>query len=324
MMSEPELIRKNNPSPNTGREPDDETGQTKPDIPPSSSVPEFPPTKTHCQITCKAEKNWWDKVKPIVEIAGIVLLGVYTVYTIKMYRANKEAADAAQESAAAAKLAAETTYAELFLNKAASKDTLTQMQAQTGAQQDAANAAKSAADTAAAALKLSDRAFRAEERAYVLMTHVEIEQEPGPGVPIKLRIKFSNVGRTPGLKFGAVLWHQVGLEFSESIRYGFAGPPEKLATSQTVMPPNEPSPYFLHDSALLSSAELDAIKAEGSSAKFFVWGYFGYEDIFGWHHGGTFCEWYRPDSAKPNFCRAFNEFDVKEAEYKAFEKNSKQ
>ena len=54
---------------------------------------------THCEITCKVEKDWWDKAKPFVEIAGIILLGVYTTYTIKMYSANKKAAEAASNAA---------------------------------------------------------------------------------------------------------------------------------------------------------------------------------------------------------------------------------
>ena len=101
MKSDPELIRKNDQTPAAGPEPDERTSQTKHNIQPSSSVPELPPPG-HCYITCKAEKNWWDKLKPIVEIVGIVLLATYTVYTIKMYRANKEAAEAAKSAAATA------------------------------------------------------------------------------------------------------------------------------------------------------------------------------------------------------------------------------
>lgn len=48
----------------------------------------------------KPEKHWWDKVKPFVEIVGIVLLAIYTDYTIKMYGANRDAADAAQRAVA--------------------------------------------------------------------------------------------------------------------------------------------------------------------------------------------------------------------------------
>lgn len=38
---------------------------------------------SHCEVTCKTEKNWWDSIKPWVEMAGILLLMVYTGYTIK-------------------------------------------------------------------------------------------------------------------------------------------------------------------------------------------------------------------------------------------------
>lgn len=53
----------------------------------------------HCQITCKEEKTRWDRIKPFVEVAGVILLAVYTGYTIKMYGANKKSADAAKEAA---------------------------------------------------------------------------------------------------------------------------------------------------------------------------------------------------------------------------------
>ena len=58
-----------------------------------------PLTKAHCEITCKTEKDFWDHVKTGAEIIGIVLLAVYTGYTIKMYCANKKAADAAKSAA---------------------------------------------------------------------------------------------------------------------------------------------------------------------------------------------------------------------------------
>lgn len=49
------------------------------------------------------EKNWWEKVIPFVEICGLQLLAIYTAYTIEMHRANKQAADAAETAALAAK-----------------------------------------------------------------------------------------------------------------------------------------------------------------------------------------------------------------------------
>jgi hypothetical protein len=99
MTSESDLVRENKSTPNAGGETDDQAGRANPNVTPASSAPQPPPAETHYHITCKTEKDWWDKAKPVVEIAGIVLLGVYTLYTIKMYRANKKAAEAAKSAA---------------------------------------------------------------------------------------------------------------------------------------------------------------------------------------------------------------------------------
>ncbi len=109
MTSESEPIRKNNQTPNTGGKPDTQTPQGNKDIPRTSSVSSSPPSKTHCEITCKTEKNFWDHVKTGAEIIGIILLGVYTAYTIKMYGANKIAADAAKSAADTARKQLEMT-----------------------------------------------------------------------------------------------------------------------------------------------------------------------------------------------------------------------
>jgi hypothetical protein len=102
MTSESEPIRENNQTPNTSGKADIQAPQGNPDIPRTSSVPPSPPSKTHCEITCKTEKNFWDHVKTGAEIIGIVLLAVYTGYTIKMYCVNKKAAEAAKDGATAA------------------------------------------------------------------------------------------------------------------------------------------------------------------------------------------------------------------------------
>lgn len=98
MTLESEPVRENDSTPDARRETDVKSSHANPDILPASSVPQLPPTETHCQITCKPEKDWWDKSKPFVEIVGIILLGVYTVYTIKISRANKKAAEAAHDT----------------------------------------------------------------------------------------------------------------------------------------------------------------------------------------------------------------------------------
>ena len=85
--------------------------------PPPSTVPQY-------EVTCTLEKDRWDKFKPFLEIAGVLILSVYTFYTIKMYSANKRAADAATDAAIAAKTAA-----------IAASDQVTLMQRQLGMQE---------------------------------------------------------------------------------------------------------------------------------------------------------------------------------------------
>ena len=99
MASDPDLIRENDPAPHASGESDVQTGNSNNTIPPAASAPSPPPPETHHHITYKKEKDWWDKIKPFIEIAGVLLLAVYTGYTIKMYRANRDAADAATSAA---------------------------------------------------------------------------------------------------------------------------------------------------------------------------------------------------------------------------------
>src|ERR1035437_3683760 len=98
MTSESEPIAENNSTDDTSGKPDIQTSDTNPNVPPASSASGPPPTKAHCEITCKPEKDWWDKFKPFVELAGVLILGVYTGYTIKIYWANHDAAIAAQNT----------------------------------------------------------------------------------------------------------------------------------------------------------------------------------------------------------------------------------
>src|SRR5712671_3353347 len=76
MTSESDPVQQNIPTPDVHREADAQADQTKPH---------------HCEITCKTESNFWDNFKTGAEILGILLLAVYTFYTIKMYGTNKQA-----------------------------------------------------------------------------------------------------------------------------------------------------------------------------------------------------------------------------------------
>ncbi len=98
-MTSENPVPENNPTPNTSREPYKQPDHPQAEVSPAFAAPKLPPSHAHYQVGCKTEKNWWDKGKPFVEIAGMVLLGIYTGYTIKMYCANKKAADAARDAA---------------------------------------------------------------------------------------------------------------------------------------------------------------------------------------------------------------------------------
>ncbi len=95
-----EHIGDNKPAPDTTGESGEQPNETQPPVPhipaPTQADSQKPPY--HCNGACKQEKDWWDKAKPLVEIVGVVLLSIYTLYTIKMYSPNKKAADAAKES----------------------------------------------------------------------------------------------------------------------------------------------------------------------------------------------------------------------------------
>jgi Ca2+/Na+ antiporter len=80
-------------------------------------IPESNPTPHGEQ-----EKDSWDRWKPLLEIVGIALLAVYTAYTIKMYRANKQSADAARDAAVAAKQSADTQEDSFQLERRRAED----------------------------------------------------------------------------------------------------------------------------------------------------------------------------------------------------------
>jgi hypothetical protein len=88
-------------APNAKNEPSKQAEAAQPPSPNASASiqPDCKIPPYHCEITCKTEKDWWDKTKPFIESAGAILLLIYTIYTIKMYCANKQAADAAASAA---------------------------------------------------------------------------------------------------------------------------------------------------------------------------------------------------------------------------------
>jgi len=97
-MASENSVPENNPTPDASDKPTQQSRESEPKITPRPSGSQLPPPHAHCQVTCKQEKNWWDKGKPFVEILGIALLAIYTGYTIKIFRANNKAAKIAQQT----------------------------------------------------------------------------------------------------------------------------------------------------------------------------------------------------------------------------------
>lgn len=186
MTSESEPIRENNQAADAGRESDVQASNTKPNIPPTPSATTLPPTKPHCEITCKTEKDWWDKWKPFVEIIGIALLAVYTGYTIKMYYANKEAAEAAKSAAATA----DATLKEIQKGGTDTHD----LAVAAGKQ---AAAAKSAAENAKQSLQTTIETFHLDQRAWVAVSRFLLSNEPEADKEIKVDFWLVNTGKTP-------------------------------------------------------------------------------------------------------------------------------
>lgn len=77
------------------------------EIRPGPASGQAQPSKPQHSGTQYPDAHWWSRWKPFVEITGLALLLIYTVFTAAMYFATKEAADAAKLSADAALLSAQ-------------------------------------------------------------------------------------------------------------------------------------------------------------------------------------------------------------------------
>lgn len=191
MTSESEPIRENDQTPDAARKADEQPQKADPPIPdiPAPIQANGQKTPHHCEITYKKEKDWWDKTKPYVEIAGLLFLAVYTGYTIKMYHANRKAANAAES-------AANTAALTLDENNRQFQNTLEQMKAQTGAQQGAVDVARDTLEITQRAyliLEINDINY---ESQYVILHMRNIGHIP----PVNIRtvVHEATVSRPPG------------------------------------------------------------------------------------------------------------------------------
>jgi Tfp pilus assembly protein PilE len=99
MTSNSESRRQGVPTPDTHQNTERQSNAPDEQIASPATKPEMPPTKCHCYGPHSKKKHWIDYATVIIEIVGLIALCVYAGYTIKIYRANKEAADAAKSAA---------------------------------------------------------------------------------------------------------------------------------------------------------------------------------------------------------------------------------
>ena len=191
-------ISNNNPTPNAEDKSTIQPDNSVASVPPTTSASKLPPSHCQYEITCKTEKDWWDKNKRWVEMAGAILLAIYTTFTILMYCANNKAANAAKK-------AADIAACALHENQRQFNKTLEQMTIQTSAQTDSAKAAVASAKTAQKQMIL-------DQRAWVGLGYFQNSIYPVPynpqGTLHDLSFPARNTGRTPARNvkiYGAML-----------------------------------------------------------------------------------------------------------------------
>lgn len=198
---------------------------------------------------------------------------------------SRRNSEAAQESAAAAKLAAETTYAQLFLNKAGTEETLTQMKKQTKAQQDAAKAASDSIKATQAAMRLDQRAWVGIGQLSAVPESFHVNDKAS------VSVGFNNTGKTPAknLMLTIVL---VPVNRGERPKFSYTS---VNPVPYGLLPPNGENHVSLSISknkftgeAWIITPELFKPLVSGDIRPCFH-GYMIYEDIFGNPHWMTFC-----------------------------------
>jgi hypothetical protein len=149
------------PQDNTNEERTDSRDE-RPDTVPSK--PDSPPTPTNKKKSRKKCKEYREWATFVLEVLGLLGLGIYAYLTYLMYCETKKAADAARDSAVAA---------------------------------------KSAADTADATLKSSQGFFQIDQRPYIVVDENNpefVDIPPSPKTPVMVNINLKNIGKTPAIQ----------------------------------------------------------------------------------------------------------------------------
>ena len=100
MASEKPIDNEPMPStPKTNQNANDKYSGPSPDFlsAPTPNV-EIPPSRPHYHHSCKKQRDGWDYAKLVAEFVGLLFLILYTLYTAGIYCANRNAAEAAQNT----------------------------------------------------------------------------------------------------------------------------------------------------------------------------------------------------------------------------------
>lgn len=267
MTLESDPARENDSENNAYGEPA-QKGQSTSQLSPTARVsePQNAQRPNPYQIAYKTKKDGYDKVKFWVEILGLIVLVVYTAYTIKMYSANKKAADAA-------KSAADTAACALRDNRAA-------ITAQQGIAQNTLNQT----------LEIS----RTDQRAWVGVKFVRmITLEAGKHVSAS--VDMENTGKTFALNTVADVTIVSTPHFFDIQKYANSPNRQKPKTlpSVEVLSPNSEGDLRAESSMIVNEATVDAIK--NGTLLIYLFGDIHYKDIFGRPHLTRFCYEYFPE-----------------------------
>lgn len=94
MTSDAESLSERHRALDKGNKPSERSKKTKPIKPctPESTQAESQETLSRQKDEVQKEtRSWWERVRPFVEVAGVVLLAIYTFYTIKIYNVTRKA-----------------------------------------------------------------------------------------------------------------------------------------------------------------------------------------------------------------------------------------
>lgn len=257
-----------------------------------------------------SEQNWWDKLKPFVEIAGVVILAVYTWYTIKMYHANKKAADAAKQSADIAKSALE----EITQGSTDTHDLAVAAKKQAVNTEILANAAKDQVAKLQAGVKESHALAKAtqdilhEQRPYMWVTPQSPILEEGK--LLSWNILFKNYGGSPAIHVSTCAVLSYGPNALALINPSYLSQcqmePEGSLRSSSISPPG-----FETFTTLLGKDPLntDSVRLlRDQSGTLVVIGRITYEDATGKSYVSTFCS-VRLDGGGIASCGKYNEIE---------------